>query len=205
MFEIQLYQSPPFEEKRMAAQTEIKTTGKPVNIISKLRRASAWIEESSKDLKAAAINRRRKQERTRGEQLDSDKIVTLVDELEEIQRKLNPLENQRASLVEQLLAHWGHTGVEEIEGALGKTLISTSFELAVDPDVIEKNISVPLWRRLSARTLQADLLLTESNRTPKIRDAILSALVINKLKVSVTSPSSRRAKSGETDGESEDE
>lgn len=189
----------------MSAKTEVRTERKPVNIPSKLRHTCSWIEESSKGLKAAAISRRRKNERLKGIQLGSAQIIAIVDELEEIQRQLNPLEKRREALVAQLLAHWGHTGVEEIEGNLGKTLISTSFELAVDPDIIEKNISVPRWRKLTARVLQMQLLVSEGNRVPKIRDAITNSLLVKKLKVSVTSPSSRRPKSGETDGENESE
>jgi hypothetical protein len=176
----------------------------PVGVGARLRKAHAWFENLAARTKDHAVRDRRKKERAKGPQLAPDKLVELADELEMIQRELNPLENRRREIIEQLLPHWGHTGIEEIESPLGKTLVSTSFELGVDPESLKKAIGDTAWQKVTMRTLQAPLLLAEGKTAAGVRDAIAGALAVRKLKVSVTSPSSRRPKSGEA-AEVEDE
>jgi hypothetical protein len=176
----------------------------PVGVGARLRKAHTWFEDLATRTKDEAIKGRRKKERAKGPQLSPEELTKLADEMEEIQRALNPLENRRKEILEKLLPHWGHTGIEEIESRLGKTLISASFELCIETDVAKRALGDTLWQKVTARILQAPLLLAEGKRSTQVRDAITKALAVRKLKVSVTPPSSRRAKSGET-GEAEEE
>jgi hypothetical protein len=179
--------------------------GEPVGIGVKLRKAYPWFETLAQKPKDTAISNRRKLERANGPQLGGDELTALSDELEEIQRQLNPLENRRAQIVKDLLAHWGHTGIEEIEGRLGATLISTSFELALDPDEVKKTVGEALWQKITARVLQAPSFLREGEKMMVVRDAAEKSLRVRKLRISVTAPSSRGAKSGESSFEEERE
>lgn len=176
----------------------------PVSIGSKLRKSNAWFENIATRAKDDATKERRKKERAKGPLLSEKDLSSLADELEEIQRQLNPLESRRKEILERLLPHWGHTGLEEIESSLGKTLVSTSYELYVDPDVIKEKVSNAAWLAMTARILQAPLLLAKGKDATEVRDAAAKAIVVKRMKVSITSPSSRRPKSGEA-GDIEDE
>src|SRR6185369_12257878 len=108
----------------------------PVGIGAPLRKSHPWFDTLAQKAKDAAVKNRQKQGRTQGPKLSPEQVVELSDELEEIQRQINPLDVRRKKIVEELLAHWAHTGIEEIDGTLGKTLISLSFELGVNPRII---------------------------------------------------------------------
>src|SRR5256885_16430527 len=112
----------------------------PVGVGKKLRDAYSWFEDSVQKIKAAAVEKRRKKERGNGPQLSGDDLVKIADELEEIQRQINPLVIKRTELVKKIVAHWGHSGIEEIEGKLGNTLISTSFKLVVEPQKLKEQV-----------------------------------------------------------------
>ncbi len=177
-----------------------------VGVTKKLRQAYSWFEALAESVKNQAISKRRRAERAKGPQLKPEKVVELVDELEKIQQQLNPLLERRETLVGQLLPHWAHTGVEEIEGKLGKTLIATSFELTVNPGYLEQALSKPVWQKVTERALQPIRLLAEGKENADVRTATASAMQVKKLRVSVISPSSRRPKSGKPEGgQGEDE
>jgi hypothetical protein len=187
----------------MATKTDaIDGTCEPVNVSAKLRKASPWVEDVAKRAKNAALKKRRQEERNQGVRLRNDQLVELVDELERIQLLLNPLETRREAIVRKLLGHWGHTGVEEIEGTLGqKTLIAPSYELCVDPQVVQSVVSAGIWKAVTLPILQASLLVSAGQEAPQIRKAVSKALRVKKIKVTVTASSSRRPKSGKPDDE----
>lgn len=170
-----------------------------VGIGSKLRKAYPWFETASEPIKKKAIEKRRKEERQKGVQLASERLIELSDELERIQRELNPLEIRRKEILAEILPHWGHTGIEEIEGKLGKTLISTSAELCVDQGAFRAACGNATWLKTSERTLQPRAMLDEGKRNTKVRDFLATDTIVSRLKVVVTPPSSRRPKSGETE------
>ncbi len=179
----------------------ISQKSKPVNVSAKLRKASPWFEEGAERAKDGAIKKRRVDFETQGSKLKTNELVAIADELEEIQRKLNPLLTRHEELSAPLLAHWGHTGIEEIEGTLGKTLFSTSVTLSVDPDAIEKGLTEGQWRTVTKRLLDAKLALAMGERDEIFRSLIIKTIKAS-AKVTITPPSSRRPKSGET-GEDE--
>lgn len=173
----------------------------PVGISAKLRKTHPWFETLAQAAKDAAVKRRQKSGRAKGRQLSPEQLVSFGDELELIQRQINPLDNRRKEIVDKLLAHWAHTGIEEIEGNLGKTLISLSFELGINPETLKKAMGEAVWQKVTEPTVQATKLLAEAKHIGEVQDAVERAMLVRKLKVSVTAPSSRRAKSGAPDGE----
>jgi hypothetical protein len=185
-------------KKRKAQKIE------PVGVGAPLRKTHPWFDAVARKAKDAAVLQRRKQGRTQGPQLPPEKVVELADELEEIQRQINPLDLKRKGIVEQLLAHWAHTGIEEIDGKLGKTLISLSFELGVNPRIIKNALGDVLWKRVTALTLQPAKLFALSKQ-PGARLVVQRAARVRKLKVAVTPPSSRRPKSGAPEEEALEE
>lgn len=167
----------------------------PVSVSAPLRRSHPWFDALAQKSKDAAVKLRQKQGRTQGPKLSPERVVELSDELEIIQREINPLDVRRKKVVEELLAHWAHTGIEGIDGKLGKTLISLSFELGVNPRIIRNAIGDELWKKATAVTLQPARLFLLSKQTG-VRLALQRAARVKKLKVSVIPPSSRRPKSG---------
>ncbi len=174
---------------------------KPVNVGSKLRKAYAWFEELTDKVKKGALEKRKTKERKNGNKLSEKDLLATVDRMDEIQRQINPLATELDGLKEKVLAHWGHTGVEEIEGTSGKTLITPSFELCVQPDIVKQGISPSRWYAITERVLQPDRLLAEGKDDDELREVANDALKVGKLRVSVTPPSSRRPKSGEAEEE----
>jgi hypothetical protein len=181
--------------KRPVSKTE------PVGVSAKLRRANAWFEDLATKVKNEALKRRRTAGRNAGKELDSLRIVELADELENLQRQMNPLEIRRKEIVEDLVAHWAHTGVEEIEGLLGKTLISQSFELGINPRTFQAKVTDAVWQKITERRIEPAKLLAEAKRNDVVKSALEKALLVRKMKVSVTAPSSRRPKSGAPEDE----
>ena len=196
--------SPAAQSIPVSAHTKKLALSEDVGIGAKLRKEQPWFETLIQKAKDAAIKKRRQGERARGAELTPERIARIADELEEVQRQINPLENRRKELGLELLAHWGHTGIEEIEHPLGKTLISTSFEMAVDPATLKEAAGDTVWAKITERTVQAQKLLSLGRESTLVRDAIEKAVAVRKLKVSVTPPASRRPKSGATDEESND-
>jgi hypothetical protein len=175
------------------------TKQKPVTVESKLRKLAAhsWFEEAALKAKAAAIQKKRDEKKAGGPKLPPSKLVALADELEQVQRELNPLLIKKEELSAQLLAHWGHTGIEEIESGLGKTRITPSMSLGVDPEPLEERLTAPQWRAVTRRIVQAPLLLAAAMQERKLRPIIGKAITASNVKVSVVPPSSRTAKTGE--------
>jgi hypothetical protein len=168
----------------------------PAGVSADLRKAHSWFETLAEKVKELAVTKRKKTGRTKGKELPPEQVVKLADELENIQRQINPLDVRRKEIIAELLGHWAHTGVEEIEGTLGKTLISSSFQLAVNPAIVQKGVSVSTWLRITERTIDPAKLLSKAKNNEKLRTALDKALLVRKVTISVTPPSSRRAKSG---------
>lgn len=177
----------------------VKSAKKPERaaVPAKHRKGFAWFEESAKDAREAARRDRRRAERNKGKALSDEELDKLCDELEMLQRELNPRLNRAKEIGALLLAHWGHTGVAEIETMLGKTLIVESFEYSVDPQVIRENVSEAKWVGITTRAIQPIYLLTLAAKDAIVRATVGEALAA-RLKLSVVPPSSRRPRSGET-------
>ncbi len=182
---------PPIASKAIAAE--------PIAVGAKLRKVHPWFESLIQKAKDAEVLKRRKNERLKGGEIVTSRVREIADELESLQREMNPFEIRRKELTHELLVHWGYTGLEEIEHPLGYTLISTSFEMALDPAVIQKALNDSQFAKVTARIIQAAKLLNEGMQHAAIRDIIERAVVVRKLKVSVTPPASRRPKSGASD------
>jgi hypothetical protein len=164
---------------------------------SKHRKSNPWLETAATPLKRQAVRERRRTERLKGNKVPPQELTFLADELERIQREMNPLLTKRDVIIDKLLPHWGHTGVEEIESTLGRTLLSSSFQLCLDQDTLKNALSESQWQRVTRRVIEAQRLLADAKTDPKLRAAIKKALRVKKMMVSVVSPSSRRPKSGE--------
>lgn len=176
---------------------------KPVEVGKKLRDANQWFEEGCKKVKEAAIDKKRAELHAKGPELKSKEVRAVADELERIQRELNPLEERHRELSEQLLAHWAHTGIEEIEGELGKMLVSVSFKIAVSPEVVERGLGEQ-YRKVQERRLNPTLLLALAGNDQDVQQlAIRAARAL--VSVKITPPSSRRPRSGQTDAEEDEE
>jgi hypothetical protein len=177
---------------------------KPVTVESKLRKLAAhsWFEAAAQGVKAAAIQKKREEKQKEGPKLSAENLVAVADELEEVQRQLNPLLTKKEELSAQILAHWGYTGVEEIESTLGKTRITASMSLGVDQERLEQNVSEPQWRAMTRRVLQAPLMLALTMKKQELRPIISKAITATNVKVAVVPPSSRTAKTG--DGQDEE-
>jgi hypothetical protein len=184
--------------KPKKAQSEPKQ--KPVTVESKLRKLAAysWFEEAAAKIRAAAISKKREEKRKDGPKLPPAELTAVADELERVQRELNPLLAKKEELSGKLVAHWGHTGVEEIESALGKTRITASMSLCIDPEPIEKSTTPLQWRAVTRRLLQAPLMLAMAMKEKKFQPIIGKATVATNVKVSVVPPSSRSPKKGES-------
>lgn len=184
--------------KPKKAQAEPKQ--KPITVESKLRKLAAysWFEEAAAKIRAAAIEKKREEKKKDGPRLSPKDLTAVADELERVQRDLNPLLARKEELSGRLVAHWGHTGVEEIEGTLGKTRITASMSLCVDPQPIEKSVTPIQWRAITRRILQAPLMLAMAMKEQKLQPMIGKATVATNIKVSVVPPSSRPPKKGES-------
>lgn len=170
-----------------------------VTVESKLRKlaANSWLEEAAEKIRADALKKKREDRKKDGPELSSEKLASVADELEEVQRALNPLLEKKEELSKRLVAHWAHTGIEEIQTALGNTRITTSMSLCVDPGPIEKHLSQFQWRQITRRILQAPLMLALAMKEKRFQPIIGKAVKATNVKVSVTPPSSRTAKKGE--------
>jgi len=191
-------------DRTPSQKEEIEARAKPVTVESKLRRAAAhsWFESAAAKAKAAAIEKKRQEKKKGGPKLPPDKLAALADELEEVQRQLNPLLIKKEELSARILAHWGYTGLEEIESSLGKTRITASMSLCVDPAIIEGQVSEHHWRSVTRRILQPTLLLALALKRDGLMPLIGSAITATNVKVAVVPPSSRTAKKS---GKEEDE
>lgn len=187
------------EKVRSPKKAEAGQKAKPVTVDSKLRKlvANAWFELVGAKAKIAALNKKREEKRKDGPKLPPDKLAAIADELEGVQRQLNPLLIRKEELSAQLLAHWGHTGIEEIESSLGKTRITPSMSLCVDPEPIEARTTPQQWQAITKRIVQAPLLLALAMREKKLQPLVGKAIVATNVKVAVVPPSSRTAKTGE--------
>ena len=170
-----------------------------------LRRVHRLFEDLAQKEKDAATAKRRQEERARGRLLSPGELGRLSDELEHIQRTINPLLERAQGIKQAILAHWGHTGVEEVPGSLGNTLIATSFELQLDAEAVRANIRLGVWNAITRRVIKPALALSAGKGDAALRDALASAIRVGKLTVSVTPPSSRRPRSGKTDADDADE
>lgn len=186
-------------------KTEKARASDGVKVNARLRKMHPWFEELMEPIKEESVRKRRKSERTRGVKLSPERLASHADALEALQKELNPLENRRRELVKILLAHWGHTGISEIESLRGRTLITASFELCFDADEVRREVGMAHWHALTERVLQPGRLLTEAADSPHLRETVEHTARVRRVKISVISPSSRRPKSGETDGDGEDD
>lgn len=173
---------------------------RPVRVSEKLRQAYHWFEDSIQNLKDRVLRQKREELTSTGKRLSPEEVVELVDELEEIQRELIPREKRHEEISELLLAHWAHTGVEEIQGKLGKTLFHASFTVSIDPKVIAKgDISEGWYIAMSDRRLVAEKMLSYAQKIGQELTSLILKAARASVSVSITPPSSRRIKSGSPD------
>lgn len=173
---------------------------KPVTVESKLRKAAAhkWFDEAAAPSKAAAVKKKRDEARALGPELSSDKLKAVADELERVQQELNPLLVRKEELSRQILAHWGHTGIEEVESGLGNTRVTTSMSLGIDPAQLEEKLTPAQWSAVTRRIVQAPLLLAQALKKEEIKSLIAgTTITATNVKVSVVPPSSRTPKTGD--------
>lgn len=182
----------------------LKPASEQIGLRKEHRETYKWIDELLAPIRETAIGKRRRKERTQGKQLSEERAVDLSDELERIQRLLNTLLERREEIVGELLAHWGYTGIEKIQGTLGETLISTSFYLAVDQETIWSGTSKEEWARWTELALRVPKLLLDANTSQETRELLKTAICVTETRVSVIAPSSRRAKSGAKGKEDEE-
>src|SRR5690348_13965238 len=90
-----------------------------VAITQKLRNANCWFESNLEDSKMNATAVKMRALQATGPQLRPQRLIALADRLERTQRILNRIENRYKKDYNRLLAHWAHTGIEEIQSRLG--------------------------------------------------------------------------------------
>lgn len=183
----------------MARET---SKAKLVNVGEKLRKTNPWFEDGAKKAKEGATEKKRIDLRASGSKLTATELRETADELEQIQRKLNELEARHKELSGPLLAHWAHTGIEEVESELGKTLVALSFKLGVDPAATAKTLTETQWRAVTERRINPQFLLAMAEREPELQPAIVKSIRAS-VSVKITPPSSRRPKSGQPEEEDE--
>ena len=179
-----------------------KSLGSKMELVSvpkKFREAHSWFEKGSEEKKKKATEIKQAKVRVLGRQLSANRLQAISDQLERIQRKLNPLENRHAKLSRWILAHWGFTGIQEVEGKLGRTLVHESFQFALNQDVVKGGLTADLWERGAPRRLEPARILVLAKESESLRFLVLKALRVQKPKISITPPSSRRPKSGQAE------
>lgn len=169
-----------------------------VGVSAKLRAAHGWFEQLSTKAHDAAVKEKRRKLSLNGPRLSATDLIAVVDELERIQRELNPLEIRKKELVEKLAIQWAHTGIEEIEGTLGNTLLSLSSQYVIgDPSKVQDAISEGLWNKISLRRLDPALALSAADSDTDLQALLGKHAKVAKLLLAVTPPSSRRPASGQ--------
>lgn len=173
-------------------------TARPVRISEKLRKTHQWFEEGIQKIKGRALQRKKEDLVSTGPKLKPEEVMVLVDELEEIQRKLIPLENRHEEISQKLLAHWAHTGVSEIQSTLGRTLFHVNFKIDVDPKILGKeDVSDGWFMAMSERLLIPHKMLAHAQKIGQELCAMLLKATRASVTVNITPPSSRRKKSGQ--------
>src|SRR3989338_6661013 len=165
------------------------------SIDSKQRKANPWVDDLAKDLKAEALGAKRAEARKGGPKLPVVDLNKLLDEYEEEQRKINQAGTRQEEIAEELKAHWGHTGVEEIEHRLGNTSFTLSYSLAGLSEKLKSGISEREGIKITKPIPQAALLLGLAATDPSVRKALAKALTVKELKLTIKAPSSRTEKS----------
>jgi len=182
-----------------------KPKPEPVSIKAVIRKAYTWFEELAAKIDEKCITKRRKEEALAGAQLTPAQLQAELDELERIQKLLNPLLVERENHLKKIWPHWGHTGVDEMTHPAGKSLIVTSLSYKCgDPDKLQAAIPESQWLRVSKRTLDPKLAMAEADKDEEFRKTLM-ANVIGTVKTSFYSPSSRRPKSGQPTDEEDEE
>ena len=166
------------------------------SIDSKQRKANPWVDDLAKDLKAAAVGAKRASNRKKGPKLSPEQITERLDEYDKLQSEINPKEKRQKEIAKELQAHWGHTGVEEVEHTTGKTLFSLSFQLAGECAKIQSGVTDAEWRRIAKRVPQAALVIALAAGNPAARKVLEKALRVKELKLQIKPPSSRTEQSG---------
>jgi glycerol-3-phosphate cytidylyltransferase-like family protein len=195
----------------MATQAAPKAVQQPakkpdlVSVGSDLRKAFDFIEALAQSRIDAEIEKRRADERTKGPQLLPEVVRVLSDELETIQQSINPLKKRQESIRKKILTQWGHSGISEIEGELGNSLISTSAQLALDPDVLLPALDEKDRKKMVRSVLHVQALLLRAANDVEVQQKMKEAIRVKKLLVSITPPSSRGQAGSPEDQETENE
>ncbi|MBI2609988.1 hypothetical protein HYW53_02320 [Candidatus Giovannonibacteria bacterium] len=175
----------------------------PVNISSKLRKDHRWFEKALEPIKNKLLSDKRKELALTGPKLTPRELVKIADELEEIQRELNPLLIRHKELSDQIAAHFGHTGIKEIIGNLGRTEISTPYIIKVDPKIIEKEMPEEM-AAMTERRLVPERMLLHLQRNWDVLSAAFLKAIMGRVSIYITLPSSQRPESGRTFDEEEE-
>ncbi|MBI2625602.1 hypothetical protein HY442_00060 [Candidatus Parcubacteria bacterium] len=176
---------------------------KPVEVGKKIRQSFPWFEDGCAKAKEAALKQKRALLQQSGRRLKSEELQATLNELERIQRELNPLEERHEELSGMLLAHWAHTEVEELKSLLGVTLIAPSFKVSLSPDTAQAELSPTQWQSATERRLNPQRLLALADREHDLRAPVLKAVRVSAT-VKVTPPSSRRPRSGQPENGEEE-
>ena len=130
----------------------------------------------------------------KGSVLDPGELIKLVDELEEIQRQLIPLQLRHKKISGKLLPHWGHTGIAKLKGKLGETIFPVSYTISVSPDVLKAGLTAEQWRAVTELRVNPQLLFGLAEKNEAVRSLILKAVRAS-AQVKIFPPSSRTLKS----------
>jgi DNA repair exonuclease SbcCD ATPase subunit len=167
---------------------------KPIHVGEELRQLHPWLEESAKDAKEKAIQKRRREYRSKGPELAQEEFSGLLDELEKIQQEINKLETRHEDISKKLFAHWGYTGIETAMSPLGETLFGRGFKLTLDADRLMDELSEAEQRKVSIFSPDPVLLLELCAHHESLQKVVQKAVRAS-VKINITPPSSRRPKS----------
>jgi hypothetical protein len=177
------------EQKKRLPQDEL------VSIPSDLRKAyRGWFTELAIDVIAAALDAKQEEERTKGKRLSPPILREYSDEMEKLQRKFIALEEKFEIYHGPVLAHWGHTGIEKIEGELGETQIMTGISICADPQILMPLLSEEERQDFTEPRLVMERVLSAAANNPDLRAKLGKSLTASRVQVAIVPPSSQRGK-----------
>jgi hypothetical protein len=177
------------------ARADKEAVSPELSITTELRQTFAWFDLLVARAKYLATQALQEKCRARGPELSIGQLMVAHNDLENLRRELNDLEEKYGKAHGKLATHWGYTGIEKISSNLGETNFSEKFKIALDIKALKGSLPPKTWKRILVLVPDPVLLLNLAEQDPKIQDVIKKAVhVIPQL--SITPPSSRTPKSG---------
>jgi hypothetical protein len=190
----------------MAADTEknkekLHPQDRTVTLGAELRKAhDVWFGPLVQDVRAAALEQRKAEERAKGKKVPRAKVAEDADTLDRVRRRIQLWVEKAEGIAPTIIAFWAHTDTSDIQTERGLTQVVPALTIGVDPQVLRGMLSAEEYARFTAPILVPELLLAHAAQDPLLRTKIQKALTVLQTQVSVFSPSSRAKRSKEKKG-----